>query len=174
MRRFRSFRRGARPAMQWVPYQNFTPQTVAGLGTGSAIILSSVAGETAGQPNIARMTVRAIRGEVHVVAGVGAGIVQIGIAAVTLGTGGTIPALSMAQADLDYPWMFLTTMYLESSASGRPSYISDFVGDNASRVFVRTKRVLRPQEAVVLYFANNTAGTVSFYSQLRSCISRVA
>lgn len=173
MRRFRSFRRGRRPPMQWVPCLATPAPTT--LTTSSTILVSSLAGEASQQPNIARMTVHRVMMDITGVNGDAVrGNVTLGVAQVTLDNTGAVPAMvPRLQSNMDFPWMFLRDYMLEGTAVGGFRGFQ-FCMPYGGHVDIKSKRVLRPQEAIVLYITNGTGSTLTVGVYARALISRVA
>ena len=184
MRGRHGFQRGgfrAKRPMQWVAnaasYVADTPIATVSGTTASAILVSTVGGASA-PPSIDRFTVERIRGNLSWVvlpsANAQTAHVSAGILKVTSDAAGTVvlPNPNTA-ADGETPWLWLRHCSFNNGAAD--TYIEP--GAQLSwEVDVRTKRVMRDNEQLLLVFvANFTAGmTVSAVPYLRTLISRVA
>lgn len=180
MRRFRRFRKSV--PVQWVPAAEYSP-TVAVPGIGGAAnttyldVLIDNRQSTApsfGGVNVQRFTVRTIRGQLGFAAGVGGGVVSVGIAVISGNTsfsGGTLPdPTSVISAD--YPWMFLRHYPIRAAASTAKTWDNYDDLMLGTDVWVKSKRVLKPEEALVVIVRGNV--TFNFFNMLRTLVSRVA
>lgn len=174
MRRFRrSFGRRRRPPMQWVPQ---VAAVVPGAGAAvTAVTLvdaaSGFSGTTQPQPTIGRMTVQRVVGEIETTFQNGTEQYHFGIIVVDSGqTTVSLPDPSL-QAGLDAPWLWLGRFFSETNSG---LLTNQTYSPNGNHIDVRVKRVLRPNERLLLVCSSTTAAGSGYNVWLRTLISRVA
>lgn len=178
MRRFRSFR-GRRPRrpMQWIPQT--AAISPAGGVVGEIVLVdasSGFTGTTNPIPQIGRMTIMRVRGQVNVLnnSAVANSFVSLGIAVVQSPPGTVNPG---SQGDLDYPWMWTRQYVLSGTVAAQTNfgYVSSHLpgpGGSMADVDIRVKRILQPNERLSLFVVTSIQLTTTAY--LRTLISRVA
>lgn len=167
----RRFNRSRRPPTQWIPCDQTAQSLVANTIT-TTVLVDAQAGETGTTlpvPQIARMTILRIVGEISLLnteSGV-FNVIDVGIG-VFLANNAASPVL---QASRDYPWMYLRQWVLHSPAQAFGDRNDD--QPPGSHVDITVKRILKPQEQLLLV-VNATLGTASLKPYLRTLIGRVA
>jgi len=174
MRRFASRSRRPRPPMQWVPAYDET-KTLTASAIVNTVLVDAVNAATSQVPNIARMRVERIRGQIHIENGASTTAVFVcGIAVVNVNDAGTSTSLAPGLlASADYSWMWLRAFQLEPTANVGYRWNGAWPPHGAD-VDIKVKRVLHPQERLVLYIDNHTATNGVGNIFLRTLISRVA
>lgn len=173
-RRFRSFRRGMRRPSQWVigPWENTFTNVGAAGGVASTVLVAANAASTAQVPNIARMTILRIRGTIQCLGEQAANTPQFyyaGICVVDAAAAGTTVLDPSSATDADAPWLWLDQRMLIGAAIAAQTWNAAYLS-----VDVRVKRVLRPNERLMLF--ENVPGlvTVGVTRCFRTLISKVA
>lgn len=172
-RKFHGRRR--RPPMQWVPSGSYGTSVTPGVGAQTTLITlvdgaSGFSGTTQPQPTIARMTVVCVRGQLLMGFTVSTEQAFAGIIVLDSGTTAATAPSPVTQAGADAPWMWLR-MYQSETNSG---LVSNMTYDGGADVFVKSKRILRPNQRLFLVVQSTFGATSTFLPQLRTLISRVA
>lgn len=182
MRRFHRAR--ARRPMQWVPNVNFglTPIALAAATvTQEQLVRADEASSATAVPNIARMTVMNIRGQVTLLAGGAAGIVQAYAMGICVGNwvNGALESPDPAiRTESDRRWLWLDSGVLVATGTGAAL---DSITAGASNVIterpqinIRVKTLLKPNQSLILQMKMLGVGGGTAYVLLRTLISRVA
>lgn len=177
MRRFHH--RGHRPPIQVLSRVNNAASFGAVGPTQLSLLIDSRVSEAGGVPSIARMTIRGIIfNHAWTVNSVqDKQPFALGITIVTTGGGALVLPDPLTETDGDAPWMWRRTFLCSTpnSASGASMPQSDFSVPDGGLVRIKTRRVLRPNEIMVLVGSNALAtGAVSGFWNARIFISRIA
>lgn len=180
MRRFhrRGFRR--KPPMQWVPNADWTPNEVLVIAVAAATLKTTVlvdagAGASASAvPNIARMTINRIRGQIGVVASTAASVLSAGIFVQEIGSGSNANPSPSIQGDADASWLWLRHIPFRSAGTTSLAAFQNDIDQVhfGSEIDVKVRRALRPNERLVMQLMSTQACSVNL--AVRSLISRVA
>lgn len=175
--RMRSRTRRVRPPMQWLTgtgnaWAPATGNNIAAATLTSTILIDATSGGLLGVPQIARMTVHRIRGQLGFqMQGAAQGVISCGIIVKESSTGGSYNPDPSLAADADAGWMWLHHFGgVPVAASTTRTYMNYDSVDTV--VDVKVKRIIRPNEVMSLVMICPAAFTV--FASLRSLISRVA
>lgn len=162
----------ARTPMQWIALRN-TTALVAGV-TQYKLVEASAAATGSQVPNISRMTIMRIVGQLSIVNGANQCDYDMGIICAQNVNGTTVVNDPSNQADQDASWLWLRHIHLLGSATLGPS-VSDFVVPFGSSFDITVKRKLMPNQTLVLNVNNASAVAATVTSlNVRILIARVA
>lgn len=162
--------RNSRPPMQWVP--NLSVNVLTSTVLSTIVLVDASAGATAGVPNIARMTIRRILGEVSFqnTAATNA-LLYMGIYVRQVGSGTNATLDPSVAADADFGWMWRRMQFVQASTAY--AFTNYVCVPHGAFVDVKVKRILAPNEQLVLA-ANSQGAAGGLTLNLRALISRVA
>lgn len=182
----RSFRRAKRQ-VRWltVPTVLWDPLGQTGLAQAtptSSVLLASIGGGGALTANTAveyetGLTIHRIVGRARFCSD-GSGTVVWGLTVVDYPHGGAVPALDPSNAeDAMRSWMWIDNVPVTVSGNGGVAYgaySNSTALPNGDFIDVRSKRVMRPSEALVAYFngATNSVNNIGIQLSLRVLVSK--